>query len=95
MADIRWRVPHIYNISSISNIKVPLALSPLPLSIHFENCVSCTHNLGSFINFDFYWGNVSSGEHSKDLNVPEAKISTSWNWAAHANEPEVLMLAGY
>lgn len=95
MADIQCRVPHIYNISSISNIKVPLALFPLSLSIHFENRVSCTHNLGSLINFYFYWGNVPSGKQSKDLSEPEAKINTSWNWAAHANEPEVLMLAGY
>lgn len=95
VADIKCWVPHIYNINSINNIKVPLALFPLPLSIHFGNCVSCTHNLDSSINFDFYWGNVSSGEHSKDLNEPEAKINTLWDWAAHVNEPEVMMLAGY
>ena len=95
IAYIKCWVHHVCNISSISNIKVPLALFPLPLWIHLGNCVSCTHNSDSFINFDFYWGNVSFGEHSKDLSESEAKINTLWNWAVHANEPEVLMLAGY
>ena len=60
---------------------VPRMGRPLGFSASFQlddfgNCVSCTHNLDSSINFDFYWGNVSSGEHSKDLNEPEAKINT-------------------